>query len=68
MASYGIFNFYYKHMGTRKKPKPPDAGKTVRRVARNVIGIVKPSQPIEPKDKRKKPKYKPDPLQQTEEH
>jgi hypothetical protein len=49
-------------MATRKKPTPPDSGKTVRRVARNVIGIVKPAQTIEPKDKRKKPKYKTDPL------
>lgn len=48
-------------MATRKKPKPPDSGKTVRRVARNVIGTVKGTQTIEPKDKRK-PKYKPDPL------
>jgi|GEM_PF-2077209 len=49
-------------MATRKKPKPPDIGKTVRRVARNVVGIVKASQPIEPKDKRRKPKYKADPM------
>lgn len=49
-------------MATRKKTKPPDIGKTVRRVARNVVGIVKASQPIEPKNKRKKPKYKAHPL------
>jgi hypothetical protein len=48
-------------MATKKKPKPPDAGKTVRRVARNVVGIVKASRPIEADTRKKKPKYKQDP-------
>ena len=48
-------------MATKKKSKPPDAGKTVRRVARNVVGIVKASRPIEADPRKKKPKYKQDP-------
>jgi hypothetical protein len=48
-------------MATKKKVSPPDAGKTARRVARNVVGIVKASRPIEADSRKKKPKYKKDP-------
>lgn len=40
------------------KPKPPDTGKRVRRIARNVIGIVPSEKVIQPKVQRKKPKHK----------
>jgi hypothetical protein len=52
-------------MATKSKVKPPDSGKTVRRVARNVVGIVKPSRPIDADPRKKKPKYKPDPLAES---
>ena len=45
-------------MPTKKKVKKPDPGKTVRRVARNVVGIVKAARPIEPDSRKKKPKHK----------
>jgi len=45
-------------MATKKKPKGPDAGKTVRRVARNVVGIVKAARPMETDSRKKKPKHK----------
>ena len=48
-------------MATKKKALKLDAGKTVRRVARNVVGIVKPARPIETDPRKKKPKYKQDP-------
>ena len=35
-----------------------DAGGVVRELAREQIGVVKPSRPIKPKNQRKKPKYK----------
>lgn len=53
-------------MATKKKPKQPDAGKTVRRVARKVVGIVKASRPIDPDPRKKKPKYKEDPATDSE--
>jgi len=45
-------------MATKKKVQKPDAGKTVRRVARNVVGIVKATRPMEPSTRKKKPKHK----------
>lgn len=48
-------------MATKKKVKGPDAGKTARRVARKVVGIVKAARPIDPDPRKKKPKYKKDP-------
>ena len=42
----------------RKKPKPFDQGAGVRRIARERVGTVPSTKPIEPKDKRKKPKHK----------
>lgn len=42
-------------MATRKTP---NAGKKVRRIARNVIGIVPSEKVIVPKILRKKPKHK----------
>jgi hypothetical protein len=40
-------------------PKKPgfDQKAEVRKLARERVGIVKPSRPIEPKDARKKPKH-----------
>ena len=35
-----------------------DQKKEVRAIARERVGAVKPSHPIEPKDRRKKPKHK----------
>jgi len=40
------------------KPKPYNRGKSVRRLARQRVGLVPPSHPIPPKTKRKKSKYK----------
>jgi hypothetical protein len=40
------------------KRKPPNPGKKVRRIARNVIGIVPSEKVIVPKIERKKPKHK----------
>ena len=45
-------------MATKKKAQKPDAGKTVRRVARNVIGIVKATRPMETDSRKKKLKHK----------
>ena len=45
-------------MAAKKKTQKPDAGKTVRRVARNVIGIVKAARPMETDSRKKKPKHK----------
>ena len=41
----------------RKKPKF-DAGQVVRKLARERVGTVPSSRPIEPKRSRKKPKHK----------
>ena len=46
--------------------KEPDAGKTVRRVARNVIGIVKAARPMETDSRKKKPKHKKEAGPETE--
>ncbi|MBL8238986.1 MAG: hypothetical protein JNM66_16305 [Bryobacterales bacterium] len=45
-------------MPTRKKVEKPDKGKTARRAARNVVGIVKASRPIDSDSRKKKPKHK----------
>ena len=45
-------------MATKKKTEKPDAGKTARRVARNVVGIVKAARPMETDSRKKKPKHK----------
>jgi hypothetical protein len=45
-------------MATRKKVEKPDKGKTARRVARNVVGIVKAARPMETDSRKKKPKHK----------
>ena len=45
-------------MPRKKKVEKPNAGKTVRRVARNVIGIVKAARPMETDSRKKKPKHK----------
>jgi hypothetical protein len=50
-------------MATKKRVKKPDAGKTVRRVARNVVGIVKPTRPMETGTRKKKAKHKGQPLE-----
>ena len=42
----------------RKKKDVFDQGKEVRKLARERVGQVQPSRPIEPKEKKKKPKYK----------
>ena len=44
----------------RKKPVF-DQKKEVRKLARERVGTVKASRPIEPKDTRKKPKHRKDP-------
>jgi len=44
-------------MATKKK-QVFDQKKEVRKMARERVGIVKASRPIEPDDKRKKPKHK----------
>jgi hypothetical protein len=41
----------------RRKPRF-DQRKEVRAIARERVGTVKPSRPIEPRSKRKKPKHK----------
>jgi hypothetical protein len=46
---------------TAKRAAPEgafDQSKEVRAIARERVGIVKPSRPIPPKDQRKKPKHK----------
>jgi hypothetical protein len=48
-------------MNRRKRAKIPkkfDQSKEVRAIARERLGVVKPSQPILPKTARKKPKHK----------
>jgi hypothetical protein len=43
----------------KKRAKPKfERTKEVRAIARERVGSVKPSHPIEPKDRRKKPKHK----------
>ena len=42
----------------RKKVDRFDQGKEVRKLARERVGQVQPARPIEPKQKRKKPKHK----------
>ena len=42
----------------RKKIKPFDQSTGVRKLARERVGAVPAARPIEPKDKRKKPKYR----------
>jgi hypothetical protein len=42
----------------KKRPKKFDQSKEVRAIARERVGIVKPSQAIRPKTARKKPKHK----------
>ena len=49
---------------SRKKPTF-DQKKEVRKLARERVGIVPASRPIEPKDTRKKPKHKQDPLKEA---
>jgi len=48
-------------------PKKPrfDQKKEVRKLARERVGTVKPSRPIQPKTSRKKPKYK-KPIEEAE--
>jgi hypothetical protein len=41
-----------------KKPGRFDQKKGVRKLARERVGAVPPARPIEPKDKRRKPKHK----------
>jgi hypothetical protein len=43
-----------------RKKQTFDQKKEVRKLARERVGTVPPSRPIEPKDKRKKPKHKKD--------
>jgi hypothetical protein len=45
-------------MAPRKKQGKFNQSKEVRAIARERVGIVKPSQAIRPKTDRKKPKYK----------
>jgi len=44
--------------GTRSPKKRFDAKKEVRAIARERVGRVKPSRPLEPRTDRKKPKHK----------
>jgi hypothetical protein len=44
-----------------------DQKKEVRAIARERVGPVKASRPILPKDSRKKPKYKSDPIAEVDE-
>jgi hypothetical protein len=44
------------------KKKVFDQKAEVRKLARERVGIVAPSRPIQPKDARKKPKHRKDPL------
>ncbi len=41
-----------------RKKQTFDQAAEVRKLARERVGTVKPARPIEPKDTRKKPKYK----------
>lgn len=45
-------------MATKSKSARFDQKKGVRKLARERVGAVPPSHAIQPKDKRKKPKYK----------
>jgi hypothetical protein len=45
------------YVATGPKRKGFDQKKGVRRLARERVGTVPPSRPIEPKSKRKKPKH-----------
>jgi hypothetical protein len=54
-----------KRKATLTEPKPDktetmkfDQPKEVRAIARERVGAVKPSRPIQPKDTKKKPKHK----------
>jgi hypothetical protein len=49
-----------------KRKKVFRASKEVRAIARERLGAVKPGQTITPKDQRKKPKHKVDPLRDPE--
>ncbi|HME07420.1 MAG TPA: hypothetical protein VKG25_10230 [Bryobacteraceae bacterium] len=42
-----------------RKREPYDKKKAVKKMARERVGTVKASRPIEPKAQRKKPKHKP---------
>ncbi|MBL8177912.1 MAG: hypothetical protein JNK48_24760 [Bryobacterales bacterium] len=42
----------------KRTPKAPDSGKKVRRIARNVIGVVPAEKVFQSKADRKKPKHK----------
>jgi len=42
----------------KRKPPDFDQNKEVRAIARERVGVVKPSRPIRAKTERKKPKYK----------
>jgi hypothetical protein len=48
----------------RKKVKPFDQGRGVRKLARERVGAVPASRPIEPKDKRAKVKHKKPPTEE----
>ncbi len=50
-------------MAPRKKVDKFNQSKEVRAIARERVGIVKPSQAIRPKTDRKKPKYKKRPIE-----
>jgi hypothetical protein len=52
-------------VASSKKTVRFDQKKGVRKLARERVGTVPPSHPIEPKEKRKKPKHK-KPLQSEE--
>jgi hypothetical protein len=45
-------------MATRSKRPAFDQRKGVRKLARERVGTVPPARPIDPKEKRKKPKHK----------
>jgi hypothetical protein len=48
-------------MGKKKPPAgPAEAAKKAKRIARNVVGTVKPARAIEPDASKKKPKHKKD--------
>ncbi|HYZ86949.1 MAG TPA: hypothetical protein VE621_21215 [Bryobacteraceae bacterium] len=42
----------------RRKKDTFDQAKEVRKLARERVGIVAPTRPIQPKDRRRKPKHK----------
>jgi hypothetical protein len=47
-----------ENVAATKKTARFDQKKGVRKLARERVGTVPPARPIEPKDKRKKPKHK----------